>query len=300
MQVAIPTTRVGFVSGTEECAAWLTLPTTPGPHPAVVLAHGLGATHDMMLAQYEQHFATAGIATLAFDYRHTGESEGLPRQHISIAKQCQDVHAALDYLSRHTDVDAARLGLWGTSLGGMNVVRVAAERTDVAAAVVQCPIVHGPGAARGSGLLGSLRLTPAIVEDGVRMLLRRDRRYVPIVGPPGGYAMVSAPGAEAGWHSTVPPGAGFDNRIAALDAVRMVATSALRHARRVHAPLLVCVCDRENLMDPRYAARVAECASNGVARHYDSDHFAIYHPPLVSRVLADQTVFLAEHLDVGA
>ena len=42
------------------------------PHPAVVLVHGFGATHDMMLAQYEQHFAAAGIATLAFDYRNTG------------------------------------------------------------------------------------------------------------------------------------------------------------------------------------------------------------------------------------
>jgi hypothetical protein len=34
----------------------------------------------------------------------------------------------------------------------MNVIRVAAARTDVAVAVVQCPIVHGPGAARRLGL----------------------------------------------------------------------------------------------------------------------------------------------------
>jgi hypothetical protein len=32
----------------------------------------------MALARYEQHFAESGIATLAFDYRHLGESEGLP------------------------------------------------------------------------------------------------------------------------------------------------------------------------------------------------------------------------------
>jgi hypothetical protein len=64
-----------------------------------------------------------------------------------------------------------------------------------------------------------LRLTPTIVEDVVRAVTRRGRRYVPIVGPPGGLAMVTAPGAEAGWHSTVPPGFRFDNRIAAADAV---------------------------------------------------------------------------------
>jgi hypothetical protein len=112
--------------------------------------------------------------------------------------------------------------------------------------------------------------------------------------------MVTVAGAESGWHSTVPPGAQFDNRIAAADAVAMVLTSATRHARKVSAPLLVCVCDRENLMDPAYAALVARRAPRGVARHYDSDHFAIYHPPLLPHVLVDQTAFLQEHLGVHA
>lgn len=298
MTVTIPTERVDFQSRGTCCAAWLTLPAGAGLHPAVVLVHGLGATHDMMLAQYEQHFAAAGIATLAFDYRHTGASDGQPRQHISTRIQCQDVAAAIAHLVGRADIDAARIGLWGTSLGGMNVIRVAAERDDVAVAVVQCPIVHGPGAARRLGLFASLRLAPAITDDLLRVVTRRGRRYVPIVGPPGGFAMVTVEGAETGWNSTVPRGGRFDNRIAAADAVAMVTTSALRHARDVTAPLLVCVCDRENLMDPRFAELVARRAPRGVARHYDSDHFAIYHPPLVSGVLADQTAFLQEHLDV--
>jgi pimeloyl-ACP methyl ester carboxylesterase len=300
MTVAMPTERVDFESRGTRCAAWLTLPEGRAPHPAVVLVHGLGATHDMMLPQYEQHFAAAGIATLAFDYRNTGASDGQPRQHISTRDQCQDVVAAIDRLGRRSDIDAARVGLWGTSLGGMYVIRVAATRADVAVAVVQCPIVHGPGAARRLGLLPALRLVPAITEDLVRLAVRRGRRYVPIVGPPDGFAMVTVAGAEAGWKSTVPPGGQFDNRIAASGALAMMTTSALRCARQVAAPLLVCVCDRENLMDPRYAELVARRASRGVARHYDSDHFAIYHPPLVGQVLADQTAFLQEHLHVGA
>jgi pimeloyl-ACP methyl ester carboxylesterase len=300
LPATIPTERVDFTSRGIRCAAWLTLPAGPGPHPAVVLVHGLGATHDMMLAQYEQHFADAGIATLAFDYRNTGASDGQPRQHISIPKQCEDVAAALDHLKSRPEIDHRRIGLWGTSLGGMNVVRVAAARDDVAVAVVQCPIVHGPGAARRLGLFAALRLTPAIVEDLLRAATKRGRRYVPIVGPPGGFAMVTVDGAESGWNSTVPPGCAFDNRIAAADALTMVTTSALRHARRVDAPLLVCVCDSENLMEPGYAALVARRAPKGVARHYDSDHFTIYHPPLMTQVLADQTAFFKEHLGVSA
>jgi len=172
------------------------------------LAHGLGATHDMMLAQYEQHFAAAGIATLAFDYRNTGASDGPSRQHISTREQCVDVAAALEYLKSRPEVDGGRIGLWGTSLGGMNVVRVAAARDDVAVAVVQCPIAHGPTAARRLGLLAALRLTPAIAEDLLRVVLRRQA--------------------------------------------------------------------------------------------HSSDHFAIYHPPLVSGVLADQTAFLQQHFGVDA
>lgn len=300
MAATIPTERVDFSCKGTRCAAWLTLPAGTGPHPAVVLVHGLGATHDMMLAQYEQHFAAAGIATLAFDYRNTGASGGQPRQHISMRQQCHDVTAALDHLKSAPEIDKARIGLWGTSLGGMNVVKVAAARDDVAVAVVQCPIVHGPGAARRLGLRSALRLTPAIAEDLLRMATNCGRRYVPIVGPPGGFAMVTVDGAESGWNSTVPPGGQFDNRIAAADAVAMVTTSALRYARHIEAPLLVCVCDRENLMDPAYAALAARRAPKGVARHYDSDHFAIYHPPFVAQVLADQTAFLKEHFGVGA
>ena len=119
---------------------------------------------------------------------------------------------------------------------------------------------------------------------------------MPIVGQPGTDALVTVAGAEDGWRSTVPAGAAFDNRITAVDAALLITRSALRHAATVQAPLLVCVCDDETLMEPRYAEAVADRAPRGIARHYASDHFAIYHPPLVRQVLDDQVAFLAEHL----
>jgi pimeloyl-ACP methyl ester carboxylesterase len=298
--VTIPTHRVEFHSGGTRCAAWLTSPPGDGPHPAIVLVHGFGATHEMMLPQYEQHFAAAGIATLAFDYRNTGESDGQPRQHISLRAQRVDVEAALGYARSHPAIDGARVGLWGTSLGGMNVLRVAATRDDVAVAIVQCPMVHGPAAVRRLGVVPGLRLAPYIVLDVARAVLRRGRQYVPIVGQPGTAAMVTIAGAEEGWNSTVPAGGHFENRVAAADVLGLVVTSALGHAGRIAAPLLVCVCDRETLIDAKYVELTARRAPRGTARHYDSDHFEIYHPPLVGQALADQTAFLKEHLDVRA
>ena len=46
MRATIPSERVDFSCRGIRCAAWLTLPAGTGPHPAVVLVRGLGATHD--------------------------------------------------------------------------------------------------------------------------------------------------------------------------------------------------------------------------------------------------------------
>jgi pimeloyl-ACP methyl ester carboxylesterase len=298
MNAGYDTARVSFMSRGTRCAGWLTLPDGPGPHPGLVLAHGLGATHGMLLSQYEQHFAKSGVATLAFDYRYTGQSDGEPRQQFSMRAHRQDVASACDYLRQHGSIDAARLGLWGTSLGALHVLQAAAHGVEVAAVVVQCPISHGPGTLRRSGILPALRLTPAIAADALRRVRRAGRTYVPIVGSPGGLAAVTVAGALDGWYSTVPPGCTFDNRMAAMDVLGIAVTSAKRRAAKIEAPLLVCVSRRETLMDPRHAEDVAVLAPRGVVRHYDGDHFQIYHPPLLSALLADQTTFLQEHLGV--
>jgi uncharacterized protein len=292
------TITTAFSSHGTRCAAWLTRPPIPGPQPIVVLAHGLGANHAMSLSRYEQHFADAGIATLAFDYRHLGASGGTPRQRLSLRRHRQDIASALDFVRELAGIDTSRLALWGTSLGAMHVLRVAADRHDLAAVVVQCPIVDGPAALRRLGLRATLRVGPAMVEDTVRAAIGRGRRYIPIVGQPGSLAAVTVAGAEQGWNSTADPGGSFDNRIAAASVAGIAITSAKRAARRIAAPLLVCVSRRETLMDPRHAEDVARRAPRGIARHYDGDHFAIYHPPLVADLLADQTDFLQEHLRV--
>ncbi|MFQ6228686.1 hypothetical protein [Nocardia sp. NPDC002869] len=48
----------------------------------------------MMLGQYEQWFAQAGLAVVAFDFRHLGESGGEPRQLVSQRRYAEDRVAA--------------------------------------------------------------------------------------------------------------------------------------------------------------------------------------------------------------
>lgn len=288
----LTTTSTEFDSDGTRCAGWLTLPEGRGPHPLVVLAHGFGANHTMSLAQYEQHFAGPGIATLAFDYRNTGDSGGLPRQRLGLRRHRQDICAAIDFARSRPELDTTRIALWGTSLGALHVLKVAAGRDDLAAVVVQCPIVDGLATVRRLGFGAAVRIGPAMLADSVRRLIGATPHYVPIVGPPGSVAAVSVAGALQGWNGVVSPGGSFDNRVGASDVLGIAVTSALRSARDIAAPLLVCVSQRETLMDPRHAVTVAQRAPLGETRYYDSDHFEVYHPPLLDTLLADQVDFL--------
>lgn len=290
------TVRTYFPSGREQCAAWLTLPAGPGPHPAVVLVHGGGATHEMMLGQYEKWFSDAGMAVVAFDFRHLGESGGRPRQLVSQRRYIADVDAALMFTRAHSEVDPSRIALWGTSFGASHVLAAATRHSDIAAAVVQCPVFSGRAVVSRAGVRHLARFTAPIASDLVRAALRLPRRYVPIVGQPGERAFVNRPGALEGWLSVTPPGYRFDNRITAASGLGMLFHNAAARASRVRCPLLICACDRENLIGPAIAEQVATAVPRAVFKHYDADHFTVYHPPVVEHVVADQIDFLRTHL----
>lgn len=63
-------------------------------------------------------FQDAGFTVLAYDHRTTGLSDGEPRNDIDPFKQIEDYSDALTFLSTHSMVDSARMGIWGMSLSG--------------------------------------------------------------------------------------------------------------------------------------------------------------------------------------
>jgi dipeptidyl aminopeptidase/acylaminoacyl peptidase len=70
-------------------------------------------------------FAEAGYVVLTFDYKGWGDSDGA-KTHLAPYSRVADVQAALTFISAQPEVDAARLGIYGTSYGGATVVFVAA------------------------------------------------------------------------------------------------------------------------------------------------------------------------------
>src|SRR5688500_10807207 len=125
--VAFPSRAPGMrIAGT------LTLPRTPGPHPAIVMISGSGAqdrnetiaAHRPFLVLSDR-LTRAGYAVLRTDDRGAGETTGqvLASDFEDLAA---DVHGALDYLQRTNGIDTTRIGLLGHSEGGYVAPIVAA------------------------------------------------------------------------------------------------------------------------------------------------------------------------------
>jgi uncharacterized protein len=114
-----------------------------GPAPAVVMAHGFSAVKEMYLDSYAEVFAAAGLAALVFDQRNFGASDGEPRQEIDPWAQVRDYRHAVTYARTLADVDARRIGVWGTSYSAGHALVVGAIDQRVRAVVAQVPLVSG-------------------------------------------------------------------------------------------------------------------------------------------------------------
>lgn len=112
------------------------------PVPGIVLCPGFGAVRQNDLPGYAERFASAGYAALWLDYRGYGGSEGIPER-LMANEQVRDVRAALTWLGMQDEVDASRLGVWGTSGGAAHAIQVAGVDGRVRCAVAQ--VGHGDG-----------------------------------------------------------------------------------------------------------------------------------------------------------
>ena len=125
-------------------AAYLYVPDTgSGPFPAIVLSHGFGAVKEMALDRYADVFCAAGFACLLYDHRNTGSSGGAPRGEIDPWQQISDMHDAITYVGSRAEVDADRIGLWGTSFSGGHSLVVAATDRRVKCVVSVVPTISG-------------------------------------------------------------------------------------------------------------------------------------------------------------
>ena len=288
---------IGFDSSGDRCAAWLFVPDGVANPPVVILGHGLGATRDMGLDAFAERFAQAGIAALAFTYRHFGDSTGQPRQLLSIKRQLADWDAAIAHVKTRSDVDGTRIAVWGSSFGGGHAIIVAARHPELRAAVSQCPFTDGVASARALGPVGTMRLLPTVGRDVLAMATRKNPVLITLAGAPGEKALMTASDALPGYLALVPEGGTFINEVAARVAPTITRHRPGKSAKDVTMPVLFCICDHDSVTPPEETLAYAKTAPKGEIKRYDAGHFDIYLGAPFEAVVADQTDFLTRHLE---
>lgn len=175
---------VEFLSDGLTIRGVLHLPDCKGPFPIVILGQGLSGLKEWTLPEVAAALVQVGIAGLWFDYRNFGDSDGQPRDEVSHYGRLQDWQDAISYATTLTEIDSQKIGIWGTSLGGRDVLAVASFDRRVKAVAAQTPLIKWTPAlaARMAGFGDDLEsFQREIAEDRENRALAELPRYVPFV-----------------------------------------------------------------------------------------------------------------------
>lgn len=136
--------EVRFTSGDFELAGELTLPASPGPHPAVIVVHGSGPQTrsstpgtDVVL----DRFGAEGFAVLTWDKPGSGRSIGEFDPEQTLRQRAAILADGVRLLNERPDINPDRIGFWGLSQAGW-VMPLALELVDDVAFMV---VVSGGG-----------------------------------------------------------------------------------------------------------------------------------------------------------
>jgi len=291
---------LSFNSGQERVAAWLYLPHRPGPHPCVVVDHGIGAIRQVRLAAYAERFSAAGYAMLSFDYRHWGESAGQPRYLCSIRRQLQDIDAAIDCVRARSEIDPSRVVLFGTSFGGGHALVIGSRRPDLAAVISQCTVSDCLAVALRAAPRQVWQWVSAGVIDQVRGLVGLSPKYIKLAGELGQNALMTKLGAEASYLAMLDGPSLWRNQIAARIMLTLPLYRPIRSVQHIKPPLLMLVCQRDEICPASIAIRAAALAPRGRSVSFDSSHFEIYFGQLFEAATAEMLRFLDAEVGIAA
>jgi len=292
---------VMFKSGETFAAAWFFVPEEARSGrrmPAVAMAHGIGYVKEMYLEPFARGFAAAGIAALAFDFRGFGGSGGEPRQRVFPHDQMEDYRNALTWLSLQPEIDADRLGIWGTSFSGGHVVQVAAHDPRVKAVVSQTGAMDLNQIMRG--IVGPEQFTglqQLTVQERIRHAVEGGERYVPSTARPGeGFALQQDQDSYDFAHGASAPTWRNEVAMSSLEAI-------MRHAPGRFIDLvaprpLLMILGRNDVIAPPESIRNAFARAGEPKRllEIDGGHYAVYTGRGVDEAGEAATAWFTEHL----
>ena len=140
-----------FENEGQRIAGTLHVPEGKGKFPGVILCHGFtgnkGETH-FLFVKASRELARCGIASLRFDFRGSGESEGEFNE-VTPSSEISDARRALAVLAKQPQIDRERLGVVGLSMGGLVAACITGREPSIRSTVLWSAAAElwpGPGA----------------------------------------------------------------------------------------------------------------------------------------------------------
>jgi uncharacterized protein len=281
-------TPITFSSDGVAIAGHLRLPGGEGAVPGVVLTGPFTGVKEQVTGGYAERLAERGYATLAFDHRNFGGSQGTPRQHEDSGGKLSDLRDAVSELAVHPRVDAGRLAAVGICLGGGYALRFAASDPRVAACAVVAGCFNDPAAFRaGMGAEGYRATLRALAEVATEERRTGEVAYLPAVAEDGEAAMPGEePYAYYGTERAASPS--WHNRVTRRSIHSLLTFDAASWAERLPpTPLLVVHGRRDDYCAAEAARRVAEAGGGEFVELATDRHVDLY----------DEEEFVAEATD---
>jgi len=290
------TVQIPTASG-DVIEAWVYLPEGSGPHPAVVMAHGIGGIKAGGLGPFAERFRQEGFAAIAFDYRNFGGSGGQPREVLSVPRQLADYSTVIGWAVKQPYVDPLQIIAWGTSFAGMHVLELAVSDTRLAAAVAQAPLTDGLAAAMMAEPKNGIRLFGLALLDRLGSLFGRQPIYIPGHGRPGDLSIGATPDGAFGEKIMTPKdGTAWHDRVAARSLLSFSWRRPVRRAASVRVPLLLVVPEADSIAPVPAALEVARKAPGAQLFRSAGGHYDVYEGGAgFADVLRTEVDFLHRH-----
>jgi uncharacterized protein len=285
-----------FWSGGLRCAGTLYLPEGEVRPPVVLMAHGFGAERSFRLPAFAGRFVERGLAAYVFDYRNFGDSPGEPRNLVNPRRHVADWGAAIAHVRGLKEVNAGRMGLWGSSYSGGHVLVAASKYKPVSAVVSQVPFVDGLATALGFTPAFVARATWHATRDLFAAATGRPPHMVPIVGDPDEFAMMNTPDSRPGYMALVPEGSTWKNECPARAALTLLLYRPTAYAAKVDCPALVVLAEKDTLISPSSVRRAAAKLGNVEVEPFPVGHFDVYVGDWFEKVSELECGFLSRHL----
>jgi len=284
-----------FVSEGLKCSGWLYLPEGVKKPPVVVMAHGFAAEKSFGLAAFAERFCGEGFAVFLFDYRNFGDSEGEPRNLVSVKRQLEDWRNALNHVRKLKEVNGEKVALWGTSFSGGHVLVTAARDQRVSAVVAQVPFVDGLATTYFLGFKFVLRALAHGLADALASLVG-GVHYVPVVSSPEEFAVMNTPGSKEGYLSLVPEGSTWKNMCPARILLSIPFYRPVRYASKIKCPVLIIYAEGDTLIPPKAVSKATGKIRDAKVIRLDAGHFDVYVEPLFDKVVEMELDFLREKI----